>query len=611
MTPAIEKFQNGEKVGTAFKTMLNRLVDDSGPVKQALSALGVAQRDANGELKTGKQILFETGEAFQDLNKNQQAFVAQQLAGKEHAAKFLASMNEWDQVSEVYETAMDSAGSITEELQAKLESADKQLDRWNTAWQNLSVTIGDQFKVAATEAVEGSTNIVNAIQSAVDEGALDPFFDMLNELANDLSVKLKGIAEAMPEALEKVDWGDLAESIKDVADSFAGWFDGLDLSKPDDLAEAVQRVSDGIATLNKFLSTFVTVAGGFGKTVVKIIEQLNSITEEIKSWDNSTDVAIGSLELLVEKIRDTFEVLNKMPPALKAAIPGVPMTNLSPYIDALDSLAGKLDEAQHSAQETNEELQNVPEEKTFSLDITKPQNFKEFQKEFDDIPEKKKVGVQIDDGDTTQDIVDKLNKMQGKEVPVDVDDQGTAQDTKEEIDKQIPKTKKMEIEADLKMAEMEKEIAEIEAKGKVMQSAFEATAKVNMKQAEASMEKFKSSVESVNTGIESTGDVLGDLFGLMTKASDDPNIWVSDIEDLIDREYELREQEFEQQKKLIQQQIELMRAKEDAIRSGDGLIKIEADGLEPDLEKLLWTILERIQVRVNEASSEFLLGINS
>jgi hypothetical protein len=45
------------------------------------------------------------------------------------------------------------------------------------------------------------------------------------------------------------------------------------------------------------------------------------------------------------------------------------------------------------------------------------------------------------------------------------------------------------------------------------------------------------------------------------------------------------------------------------MESGEGMITVTADGLEPELEAFMWKILERVQVRANEESSDFLLGL--
>ena len=108
--------------------------------------------------------------------------------------------------------------------------------------------------------------------------------------------------------------------------------------------------------------------------------------------------------------------------------------------------------------------------------------------------------------------------------------------------------------------------------------------------------------------ITSTGDLLGGLFGLL--AGDELDTMAKwDIEDQIDKESKMREDAHESQMELNESQKAYMNAKTDAIESGEGLINITADGLEPEIEAFMWKILEKIQIRANEESSEFLLGV--
>lgn len=609
MTPAIEKFQSGEKVGTGFATMLNRLVDDARPVQEALDALGVSQQDSNGELRSGRDILFDVGEAFQDLDESQRVFVAQQLAGTEQSAKFLATMNSWDKVGAVYETAINSAGSVTEELQAQLESAERQLDRWNEAWTNLSIVIGDQFKVAATEAVQGGTDIVNALQTSIDEGALDPFFDMLNELAEGLAKELEAIAEAMPEAMEGVDWEPLADSIRNVGEAFGGLFDGLDLATPEGLAEAIQRIVDSGSAFIDFFANTVKVMEPVVEVVMVLIDAFNDLVDSVSVVWNSIESTIGLASAgIVEALQGILEAMSY--------IPGL---DFSDQISSLENfqtqinqrVESALDDASSAAERLNGNVKDIPDEKKVDAEVDDKGTSEKVKEDVEGIPEKKAVGITIDDNDTAEDIQRKLAAMQGQDADVNVDDKGTAEETKEKIEDKIPAEKKLEIEADIKMAEIEKEISEIEAQAETMQTAMEWTAKVDIAQAEASMEKFKSAMEGATQSVESTAESTSSLF----------ETWFGDgnqsfrqqwaIEDAIDQQLAVQEQAAEDQHRLIQEQIQMMQARREAMEQGEGLIQIEAQGLEPELEAFLWKILEKVQVRANEEASEFLLGINS
>jgi uncharacterized protein YukE len=201
--------------------------------------------------------------------------------------------------------------------------------------------------------------------------------------------------------------------------------------------------------------------------------------------------------------------------------------------------------------------------------------------------------------------------MQGKEIEVNTDDKGSIDETAQEIEDKIPAEKKLELETDLKMAQLEKDIAEIESRTEVLNTAMEWTAKVNIKDAEASMEKFKSAMEAANSTISDTASATSDLFSTWFGDGNQSFRQQWAIEDAIDQQLAVQEQAAEDQHRLIEEQIKAMQARREAMEQGEGLIQIEAQGLEPELEAFIWKILEKVQVRANEEASEFLLGINS
>jgi TP901 family phage tail tape measure protein len=85
LTPVIEIFRSGDEAAVALKTGLLKLIDDTKPVQEALASIGVSQTDANGALRSGKDILLDVSKAFQTLDEDQKLFVTQQLVGIEQA----------------------------------------------------------------------------------------------------------------------------------------------------------------------------------------------------------------------------------------------------------------------------------------------------------------------------------------------------------------------------------------------------------------------------------------------------------------------------------------------------------------------------------------------
>ena len=599
MTPAIEKFQDGRRVGTAFKTMLTKLQDDSQPVQQALDTLGVKQKTANGEFRSGKAILYDVGEAFQGLDQEQQAFIASQIAGREHAAKFLATMGEWDQVSKIYNTAMDSAGSITAEVENRLEAASTQMDRLGSAGEVLAQVIGGQVAESFTNVIQSTTDIVGALQEAVERGDADEFFEQINEMADDLAGYLDDIAGAMPEAFEDVDFERLADAVERVGNAFGSWFDDLDLSKPDDLAIAINRILGGASELIETFALFVRagddVAAAF-VNVAKGVQQSYSVLRSINSiWDVFI-VAVGSAVGAYERFLKALDY--------------VPGLDLSGAVQSVHNLGTSIAEYQlqlDKAREENKSFNQVVQE-TGSQAKSNKSDLEILGDALRYARDNAKGGE-----DAVRGFQNVIDHLEGKQVEVGAEaDEREAREAGERAEDQIPDRKDMKAGAEADEDQIEKEMAKIEARAETAQKALEMEAKVEVAQAEAQAERVKAAFESASATIQDTSEQMGTLFDYLS----DPGAIFSpsfyrEVQDMIADEHESRQKLMKRQSELMQKEIQLMEEKLNSMRDGEGLIKIEGEGLEPELEAFMWKIVERVQLRVNEQSAEYLLNIGS
>lgn len=129
----------------------------------------------------------------------------------------------------------------------------------------------------------------------------------------------------------------------------------------------------------------------------------------------------------------------------------------------------------------------------------------------------------------------------------------------------------------------------------------------------AKMENEAKRVEAVlnatSTTIASTAEAAASMFETLSGSG----LSGSDrfrARDAIDQQLKIQKQAAEQQGKLIDAQVASLTAKTQALKNGEGLIKIESDGLEPALEMIMWNVIEKVQLRANAESAEFLLGIN-
>ena len=292
LTPIIEIFRSGSEAAIALKTGLLRLVDDSKPVREALASIGVSQTDANGALRSGKDILYDVSIAFQSLDQNQKLFVAQQLVGIQQAGRMVEVFDNLGKSTEITAIAMKAAGSASEEVAARLASAEVQLNIFREGFVNLATAIGNQFKEATTEAISGATDIEQTLRNMVNQGTFAPIFDFINDFAAELGDDLRTIALNLPDAFDNVDFTGLLDSFRGLGTALTGIFESffgeIDISTPEGLAAALQKVVDSGTAL-----TNTTI--GIIDALKPLASSLGAAIDEFRNSDAATQQFAGNL----------------------------------------------------------------------------------------------------------------------------------------------------------------------------------------------------------------------------------------------------------------------------------------------------------------------------
>lgn len=305
LTPVIEVFRSGSQASIALKTGLLRLVDDAKPVQDALASIGVAQRDANGNLRSGKDILADVSVAFQSADENQKLFLTSQLVGIDQAARMVKVFDGLAQSNEITATGLNSSGSAAKEVAIRLASAEAQINRARVAFSQLAVAIGNEFRTELTGVISGVSELAQSFRDVVRDGGLDPLFDLLRPNLEELERTLRAIAKNLPEAFSGVDFTKLADSFGELGGSLGELF-GVDLTTVDGLRDALQFLADSLATLTTFVKGAVEGIEPFVEKAFELADAVSKIDPEIISLAGN----IGGVGL----------ALNTVLPALDTAL---------------------------------------------------------------------------------------------------------------------------------------------------------------------------------------------------------------------------------------------------------------------------------------------------
>lgn len=183
----------------------------------------------------------------------------------------------------------------------------------------------------------------------------------------------------------------------------------------------------------------------------------------------------------------------------------------------------------------------------------------------------------------------------------------TSGDVMGELSKKTDLTNKELIELARNVKDAEIKLEEIASNERI--KSIEARVTLDVARLEADTERVKAAFSSIDNTVNSTGDLLGELYGLFGNFDKLSFSTVSKIEDQMDLENKRRDDALKLQRDLTQAQIDNIRAQTQKINQGDALIKVDGAGLQPHLEAFMWEILRTIQVRVNQDGLKMLLGV--
>lgn len=729
LVPAIEVFRSGEEAGTAWRRGLIKLTDDAAPVIDALNRLRVQQRDTNGQLRNGGDILKDLIVSMQGATSANQLFAASQIFGNRQASKIIATLRDLDYVMEIEAVAAGATHEYTmEQVEKRWASLETQLQASKTAITLVATELGSNLKPATAKVLSAVTELFSAFRDDLREGAFDTLFSILDKFGDDLAYYLTAVGDKLPQALKEVDYSPLLRSFKDLFDKVAEIIDRFQLDEPEGLKRFLQDVIDTSASVVDITTGMIDTLDDFATKVVHVINTFNALgSEEKKSLGRvsaslkliSTFGARGALILsemertslnvadaservaggiqaiagaarliatiLIEPFTLLYTILGATTKVLQYDLAGA-WEELSSHgnrvIDGLvvgtKNVYHGLDRMDQGTQHLTSSISTLGDESTkqtaiivrgFDDSLTATEEFGTgFMREFtkltpgvrtimsnvgDVIAEEFAAQQSAIDKALDQTISDVAAEIERKSRQRSIDLQFKAdieldREAKDFIDRMtatgaytgqkigvftdedlhyletrlggirrelaittdaVEDSTKTELNVpdDTKFkAAQAKLLKEIDTNADIMEAKIKGFSDI----AKSESDSISSSFESIGDSITNTGDVLTELYRQMSTA--DTNIFAQQsIQRKISEEESRRKEAFDLQKELTLAQIDLIKQRSAAMASGDPMITVSGDGLQPHLEAFMWEIFSAIQVRVSEDYGNFLLGIGA
>ena len=529
---------------------------------------------------------------------------------------------------------------------------EKMVDNFGLQNQNLAnnvrialVSVGDQLLDGYGDIISALTSNLQGITQAVNAGDFDGLIGLFEGVMQDIATLLEGTAQILPEAIAKIDWGNLTssfDSLKTAIQSvLTAMFGEVDLSNVDSLAAGMQKFVDAIASLTNINAGIIGALPGFFAAIVEVLERVSKLSpEQFESigkglgaallinvstglvsnmattiaafaWSvkalagvnvaglGTLAGALGKLGLIGGAAYVGFEIgtwLEEQVYRFRNAADDLSSTDLNVMMPTFDNqgLIDGFDEVERVARETAFETGKIKWELdadgNIAGTVTKLTDSiesvtGEVAAEFDRLKQH-----YIDMGNSPQ-IAAAMARIESETQRIPKAMEDAASETKEQSDALI-----------LGLAKIDSDFA-----GK----ALELKVSLDLAQLESDTKIAEAIIGNIGTAIQSTGDLLGSLFDNLTGAKG-ANAGFGDkwlIEDQIKEENRRRDEAFDMQRDMTDAQIAMMEARTKAMQNGDAMIKISSDGLEPVLEMILWHFVEKIQLRINEEGSAMLTGI--
>lgn len=139
--------------------------------QKELASIGIAVKDASGELRPYQQIIEETARKFDSLSKAEQTVVTEALAGKMHITRMASLLSNYAIAVNAADVSSSAFGSSLEENSRHMESLQSKLNQVVGSSQELSNAIGQSGLEAAMKGtLTGTTTFIKGMTELIDSG---------------------------------------------------------------------------------------------------------------------------------------------------------------------------------------------------------------------------------------------------------------------------------------------------------------------------------------------------------------------------------------------------------------------------------------------------------
>ena len=186
----------GSQAGTALRAMITRLANPTKQSGTAMDKLGISLENADGSMKSLREVMTDMRGAFVELTEAEQAEYAAMLAGQEAMSGLLAIIGasdaDFQKLIKNIDNSKDAAKTMADIMMDNLGGSLEQLDG---AMETFGLTLFEDFKNPLKAIVDYTTGFVDKMTQAYKSGGL---IEMFKTAGTSAAEAVGNIAEAAP-----------------------------------------------------------------------------------------------------------------------------------------------------------------------------------------------------------------------------------------------------------------------------------------------------------------------------------------------------------------------------------------------------------------------------
>ena len=307
------------QAGTALRTIITRLSTDAGSSSKSLGALGtlveklgVEFYDTNGKARDFGDVIAETREAWQGLTDEEQTTYGKKIAGEEAIASWLSLMNaapaDVEKLSAAIKNCDGAASDMSSTMQDNLQGDFILLD---SAVDGMKISLADELEPEMRDIVQYITKKMPDI-----EDDLSKVFKVGSKLVGGAVKTLPVVVDTLEPIAPLITAVGVGIGALKVAQTAAGWMKGLNAAMSANPAVAVATGILGVSTalfeLYKKYDSIPSYAEGISKMYEGAYENIDNLAKSMKDMKDGFNERAGDVLNETERTKDLWEELENL-----------------------------------------------------------------------------------------------------------------------------------------------------------------------------------------------------------------------------------------------------------------------------------------------------------